>query len=625
MPAPALNAGATRLVSHVPGAATTRGGANHAKQQQTHNHNHQLAFGLDQHGPGATALNAAGHAGARGHLHSINTSHQPHHNPPTHARCRLAHHSILLPPAARRHVARFDAAISPRASAASAAAAAASAATASPQDRGRFVVTRASAANGAKEVGDDATSFEARARSSDSGALDRRARSTEKLESVSFSFASADKEDSYDEGAYDDDLPEFADARIPTWVTLTRRRWSQVTMSAASAATVPFLFLTMPQIAKNASLIAAGRPEALAAIAWQGQVAGLLGNLLLLSYFTDKGELSASVVQGVGVCATASLLTQICAAGHIPVPPFLAAAAAVVAGVAVSLARLLGKCGPVDENGVPCVGNVQCNLGSFDAYDDVDADSDADVFFARARVFFGDFGNTLWSVYQGVLGVVGLAALPQVGLQSLLPAEAAAKLGVLPGLVGGCAGVGLVVLGRLNLLPPALATAWGRLSGWTATLLFMTMPVAQLAANFSRPATLAGLSVWSPLLAMLGNALMVPRALYTRDVIWVTGSTWGCVLAGWGVMLSLFLGTDAATGTRYIDGFAFGALTATFFLYLAAVWLVDGISALAAGYHAGWRLKAWNFQGAAGEQPRTEIKKARKKAEAEARQRAKDA
>ena len=66
MPAPALNAGATRLVSHVPGAATTRGGANHAKQQQTHNHNHQLAFGLDQHGPGATALNAAGHAGASG-------------------------------------------------------------------------------------------------------------------------------------------------------------------------------------------------------------------------------------------------------------------------------------------------------------------------------------------------------------------------------------------------------------------------------------------------------------------------------------------------------------------------------------------------------------------------------
>jgi hypothetical protein len=629
MTASALNAGATRLVSHVPGAATTRGGANHAKQQQPHH-----PFGAEQHGPGgATALNAAGHAGARGSLPPVNTTHQPHHNPPTHARCRLAHHSILLPPAARRHVAHFDAAPSPRASVSSAAAAAASAASAKPQDRGRrTVVTRAFSANGAKKVDDDATEYaESRAREArdSNGFLDRRARSSEKLESVSFSFASADAEASYDEGLYDDDISEFADARIPTWVTLTRRRWSQVTMSAASAATVPFLFLTMPQIVKNASLIAAGRPEALAAIAWQGQVAGLLGNLLLLSYFTDKGELSASVVQGVGVCATAALLTQICAAGHIPVPPFLAAAAAVVAGVAVSLARLLGKCGPVDENGVPCVGNVQCDLskpfGSFDdvdeLYNDLDADNSSTKFFAKAKIAFGDFSNTLWSFYQGVLGVVGLAALPQVGLQSLLPAEAASRLGVLPGLVGGSLGLGLVVLGKLNLLPPALATAWGRLSGWTATLLFMTMPVAQLAANFSRPATLAGLSVWSSLLAMLGNALMVPRALYTRDVIWLTGSTWGCTLAGWGVMLSLFLGTDLNTGARYIDGFAFGALTATFFLYLAAVWLVDGVSALAAGYHAGWRLKAWNFHGAAGEQPRTEIKRRR---EEEARDKRRD-
>jgi hypothetical protein len=48
---------------------------------------------------------------------------------------------------------------------------------------------------------------------------------------------------------------------------------------------------------------------------------------------------------------------------------------------------------------------------------------------------------------------------------------------------------------------------------------------------------------------------------------------------------------------------------------------VDGVSALAAGYHAGWRLKAWNFHGAAGEQPRTEIKRRR---EEEARDKRRD-
>jgi hypothetical protein len=494
-------------------------------------------------------------------------------------------------------------------------------------------VTRASTANDAKPVDDDESAFRNDV-DEHSTRHDRVTRSGEKLESVW--FASREQRETIDDDDDDDEdasetierdskshetrVSEFADARVPSWVTLTRRRWSQVTMSAASAATVPFLFLTMPQILKNASLIAAGRPEALAAIAWQGQVAGLLGNLLLLSYFTDKGELSASVVQGVGVCATAALLTQITLAGHIPVGPFVAAACAVVAGVSVSLARLLGKCGPVDENGVPCVGNVQCDVSfrgtgedSFDARVDSsggDAPPDAaSVFFHRASAFLEGFGNTIWSVYQGCLGIIGLAALPQVGLQSLFDGtETASKLGIVPGCVGGAVGVVLVVLGRFNRLPPALATAWGRLSGWTATLLFMTMPVAQLAANFARPATLEGLSVWSSLLAMLGNALMVPRALYTRDVIWLTGSTWGCTLMGWGVVLSLFLGTKL-DGTRYIDGFAFGALTATFFLYLAAVWFVDGVSALAAGYHAGWRLQAWNFQGAAGEQPRSEMER----------------
>ena len=262
-------------------------------------------------------------------------------------------------------------------------------------------------------------------------------------------------------------------------------------------------------------------------------------NLLLLSYFADKGELSASVVQGVGVCATGALLTQITLAGHIPVGPFVVAAAAVLVGLVVSLARMLGRVGPVDANGVPCVGNVQCHL-SF-------AGDAQGALQTRLQVV----SNGLWGFYQGALAVIGLAALPQVGLKSLLPAETAARMGLAPGATGAALGVVLVVLGRAGKLPPALATAWGRLSGWTATLLFMTMPVAQLAANFASPATLEGLSVLSSLLAMLGNALMVPRALYTRDVIWLTGSTWGCTLMGWGVMLSLFLGRHA-DGTRYV-------------------------------------------------------------------------
>jgi hypothetical protein len=71
-------------------------------------------------------------------------------------------------------------------------------------------------------------------------------------------------------------------------------------------------------------------------------------------------------------------------------------------------------------------------------------------------------GVGVWGAYQAVLGVVGLAALPQVGLASLLPAELAARLGCVPGVLGGILGCTLFVLARLNKLSPRLAAIWGR-------------------------------------------------------------------------------------------------------------------------------------------------------------------
>jgi hypothetical protein len=62
-----------------------------------------------------------------------------------------------------------------------------------------------------------------------------------------------------------------------------------------------------------------------------------------------------------------------------------------------------------------------------------------------------------------------------------------------------------------------------------------------------QPSSLEGLSLGTMLLALLGNALMVPRALHTRDVVWFAGSTWACT-AGWGQLLSMALGVSAATG-----------------------------------------------------------------------------
>ena len=152
-----------------------------------------------------------------------------------------------------------------------------------------------------------------------------------------------------------------------------------------------------------------------------------------------------------------------------------AAAAAVAAGVVLSAMRMLGRVGAVDgcgdpcqaslsgeddtdndnnqqlfdSNGVPCVGNVQCDVG----WEDDDLDEDAVAASAAAgkkplKRFNWEQGGGVWEAYQGLLGVVGLAALPQVGLASLLSAQITANLGLKPGIAGAVLGLSLVVMGR---------------------------------------------------------------------------------------------------------------------------------------------------------------------------------
>ncbi|GIL70313.1 hypothetical protein Vretifemale_1117 [Volvox reticuliferus] len=86
-----------------------------------------------------------------------------------------------------------------------------------------------------------------------------------------------------------------------------------------------------------------------------------------------------------------------------------------------------------------------------------------------------------------------------------------------------------------------------QLPGWGATLLFALSPLPQLVRNLLEPQSLEGLSVGTMLLALLGNALMVPRALLVRDVVWLSGTTWACV-AGWGQLFSMFRSVSATTG-----------------------------------------------------------------------------
>ena len=90
------------------------------------------------------------------------------------------------------------------------------------------------------------------------------------------------------------------------------------------------------------------------------------------------------------------------------------------------------------------------------------------------------------------------------------------------------------------------------------------------------PSSLQGLSLTTVQLATLGNALMIPRALWTADAIWLAGSLWGCLAFGWGQMLSMYAGRPAPGSPRYLGG---PALLSATFLLLAWLAVVFGRTA----------------------------------------------
>lgn len=81
------------------------------------------------------------------------------------------------------------------------------------------------------------------------------------------------------------------------------------------------------------------------------------------------------------------------------------------------------------------------------------------------------------------------------------------------------------------------------------------------ARNFAEPSNLAGLSIGTILLGMVGNALMLPRALLVQDAIWIAGASWAC-FAMWLQTLSMYLGHSPATGLAFVPGPLFAAVSA---------------------------------------------------------------
>ncbi|KAL3683188.1 hypothetical protein R1sor_001210 [Riccia sorocarpa] len=284
-----------------------------------------------------------------------------------------------------------------------------------------------------------------------------------------------------------DDLPETGKHETST----TYMKWDLTTARLADSATAAFLLLQLPQIILNTQNLIAGNYAALSAVPWMGQLTGLLGNLSLLSYFASKRERGAMVVQAVGVVSTLAVLMQLAIAGAMPLPAFAVTASAVVIGLVVNFFNYINKLSPA-----------------------------------------------VWRVWGEVVSIGGVTVLPQVMWSTFEPYI---PHSVVPGIFFGVLAVTMIALARLEKLPPKILTIMGGVSAWTATLLFMWAPVAQWWTNYINPANIRGLSVFTILLAMIGNSLLLPRALFTRDLMWFTGSSWGTMLQGWGILLSMYL------------------------------------------------------------------------------------
>ncbi|KAL9144609.1 hypothetical protein ABFS82_14G307400 [Erythranthe guttata] len=267
-------------------------------------------------------------------------------------------------------------------------------------------------------------------------------------------------------------------------------QWDSTSAKFAAAANLPFLLLQLPQIILNTQNLLAGNNSALLAVPWLGMLTGLLGNLSLVSYFIKKMETEAVVVQTLGVLSTYVVILQLAMGEAMPFPQFIATSIVVASGLVLNFMK-----------------------------------------------YFNFLNPEIWHIWEDFILVVGLSTLSQVMWSTFIPYVPNT---VLPGAIVFVSAVIAVLMSRMGKLSEKGVKFLGSISGWTATLLFMWMGVAQMWTNLLNPDNIKGLSAVSMLLAMIGNGLMIPRALFIRDFMWFVGSGWGSVFYGWGNLICLF-------------------------------------------------------------------------------------
>ena len=315
-------------------------------------------------------------------------------------------------------------------------------------------------------------------------------------------------------------------------------KWSQKTQSFAELATVPLLAVTLPQILLNQQNIVQGNSHLLAGISYEGYACGCLGNLLLLSYFSAIDEPAGRNIQAIGVVNTVFLLSQL---------------------------FFTGNCGDVNLATYAACVSVAL-FGVFSAY------------FKKKMFSDPTARENACALYERALGVVGYTFVPYILSHALFKTSTEVSqmlaLGAFAIISLRCANdyFGWSEKKNVNFfaLEQFMKVKWQTLMGWTATLLFSLLPIAQISTSTTDPSNIASLSLVAVVLGGAGNALMFARAWHIRDWCWSLGSFGGSAVGSWGVLLTMF-----NYGHKQVSWGVFAALSALYWGWVAFVMWYD--------------------------------------------------
>ncbi len=290
--------------------------------------------------------------------------------------------------------------------------------------------------------------------------------------------------------------------------------WNHWNQLLVSLSILVFLPLQFPQVLRNYELIASADPNAIATLAVipaMGYASGMLGNLLLMNFLAEQKEFWGTTVQAVGMITSGIVLTQLFSVGLVPKFFFIPFVAILAVGLIFNYSNFFLSQQPLWSERIWTTGRLCMRL----------------IGIALLPVFAVlQLHDALFPRLPQWPGGLGIALLASFLVLTLIRQQAE----TFPQFFAEKNQWQRRVLNHSEWLDAWLRRGWQGLAGWTANLLFMFSPLAQLINSIIHPDSLGALSLTTQFLCVGGNLLMLSRSgtllIEGKDRIWCFSSLW---------------------------------------------------------------------------------------------------